>query len=156
MLTILCSTLIIALFAFFYGRQQAQLYWPFRELNYDQFGKEKREELSDRAHAYGLIICLILCIGLVMLEATHQLFDQVWWKIVFKPIFHFMGLLGTFSMVFDPAFAVAYGQKWYYIGDSARTDIEVKKFLGTHEGKLKFFICLFMISLAYTIIQLFF
>jgi hypothetical protein len=90
MLPILISTLIVALFALFYARQQARLYWPFRELGNDQFSDETKKELSEKAHANGLAVCLIICIGFALVESFYHFNLAPWWRIAFRMFLHFV------------------------------------------------------------------
>ena len=48
-------------------------------------------------------------------------------------------------MLFDALYSLFIGQKWYYLGTTAATDITLKKIFGKNAGKGKFLTCLILI-----------
>jgi hypothetical protein len=152
---IILSIFSIALFAYWFAGQQALLYWPFRELNFEQFDLHKREQLSGDAHRKGY--CAVATVGagnvLNIISGTNGF---TWWQMVLVALIIGVALAASFSLVFDISFAKAFSQHWYYLGGTSATDKKENKFFGRYAGKKKAALCVAVIIVSITLLKLFF
>lgn len=148
---ILVPLLFIVLFAFFYARQQAQLYWPFRELSDAQFElghPGKKKELSDAAHTYSKIIATLIITGTAIQSGILLRLSQAPYgyklgvNIILLEVLYFF----SYWLLFDIVFATSFNQKWYYLGDTDKADVFTTKALGPNAGKIKAVLCLTAIA----------
>jgi hypothetical protein len=115
------------LFAWFDAKEEAAWTYPFRSFDWMAFEPEKMKQ-NRKAHNNGAAAILVM---LILTSGLFALAGGVWyWFLV---AFAVSGL--SYWLVFDIAYALAIGQKWYYLGSTASTDKLVKN------GKVKAFIC---------------
>lgn len=62
---------------------------------------------------------------------------------------------GWYWLLFDIIYANLIGQKWWYLGGSADSDIGLIKLLGEHAGKIKAFACIILIVVLNLVHEIF-
>jgi hypothetical protein len=130
-----------ALYAWFDAKEEAAWSWPFRNFDWQTFESMKGSK-GKQAHRYGAAGVFIM---LVLTAYVFFLAEDKWEAI--PAAFLLCGL--TYWLVFDIAYALTIGQKWFYLGSTASTDRIVKN------GKVKAYACALIIAAGLTAYLLF-
>jgi hypothetical protein len=118
--------------------------FPFREVVFDIETKFRKLKTAHRAGAVGVLS--ILCFPIVNLM-TVEFSWPVFWEAVLTTTD--LGLL--YFLVFDIGYALHIGQRWYYLGGTAGTDMMLKRWFGKYAGQIKAaisFLCIIAINLV--------
>ena len=133
---------IMLLFTLMWIRQQYYATWAYRQ----KYPKDCPE--LQKLHDYNFVITFI--VGFVVAIPLFNNPILPFWTFIFNAVAN--GVL--FTTVFDPGYALAIGEDFFYLGETANNDKQATKILGKNAGQIKFFFglfCLLVLHLFYLI-----
>jgi len=123
------------LYAYFNAKEEAAWSWPYRNITFSEYDKERELEQAHDSGASRVVIAMLLA-SVPYLFTEHALVDKLLWFIASL----FMTAI-CYWLVFDPVYSKSIGKNWDYIGDISDTDNFLIKHFGKNAGEIKAVAC---------------